>query len=108
MFYRVGPSVTEPQPKDEKIFNHKERKDHKKKWRAGFPPALDDVKELARAAKVVKHSSTKFTVVKFPIPNALPETIGTTRTSFCLRGTSSAYSLSILHRKASGFLVDSE
>jgi hypothetical protein len=30
MFYREGPSVTEPQPKDEKIFNHKERKDHKK------------------------------------------------------------------------------
>jgi hypothetical protein len=30
MFYREGPNVTEPQPKDEKIFNHKERKDHKK------------------------------------------------------------------------------
>jgi hypothetical protein len=66
--------------------------------------ALDDVKEFARAAKVLKHSSTKFSVVKFPIPSALPETIGTTRASFCLRGTGSAYSLSILHRKASGVL----
>jgi hypothetical protein len=34
------PSAAEPQPKDEKIFNHKERKDHKKEWRAGFPSRL--------------------------------------------------------------------
>jgi hypothetical protein len=96
--------VTEPQPKDEKIFNHKERKDHKRNRGRVFQPALDDVKEFARAAKVLKYSSTKFTVVKFPIPSALPETIGTTRTSFCLRGTGYAYSLSIIHRKASGVL----
>jgi hypothetical protein len=38
--YRKEPSATEPQPKDEKIFNHKERKDHKKEWRAGFPTRL--------------------------------------------------------------------
>jgi hypothetical protein len=37
---REEPNAAEPQPKDERKFNHKERKDHKKKMESGFsnPP----------------------------------------------------------------------